>query len=504
MKELLKKTGKNTQVGIASPNPNYEQKVKCVTGENTVRVRGKNLLNTLNLFVYEYKGVTYTPVYENGKLLYIDVNGTATEISFMSIQILLKPNSKYYISGCPLNGSNDTYKDMILDSIYYTSSANDFGNGVSLRTGSKTSWQYRIRINAGYTCNHLKFYPMIEESSENQTEPSEYEPYYKPQEKELDLESYNKFDKNNANIINAYINSVNKVIESNDNARTIIFPCKPNTTYTTSKIASQRFIIGTAENYTIGTICSTMSADFTATKKTVTTTQNDHYLIIYFYLSTVDTLTEQEILNSIQIVEGSTEKPYQAYYHYEVYESGYFSRENGKWYLNNVYEKFNLLSTLNWLTSNNGYWFYTYSFSSISNASNSNIKSNFFNKGFWHDTTDRQTQNIIAQGNGSSSIIGITTATFSTIADLKTFLDNNNVYAIATLLTPSKTEITNQTLINQLNDIYKLMSYDGTTIIETECEEGNMPIIISASALLDSAKVIEDLETRIEVLESEE
>lgn len=48
------------------------------------------------------------------------------------------------------------------------------------------------------------------------------------------------------------------------------------------------------------------------------------------------------------------------------------------------------------------------------------------------------------------------------------------------------------------------MSYDGTTIIETECEEGNMPIIISASALLDSAKVIEDLETRIEVLESEE
>ena len=63
------------------------------------------------------------------------------------------------------------------------------------------------------------------------------------------------------------------------------------------------------------------------------------------------------------------------------------------------------------------------------------------------------------------------------------YLNNRNVKFILPLITPSKTEITNQTLINQLNDIYKLMSYDGTTIIETECEEGNMPIIISASAL---------------------
>jgi hypothetical protein len=372
---------KNIADGISSPNPNYEQKVKSVTGENMVRVRGKNLLNTLNLFVYGYKGVTYTPVYENGKLLYIDVNGTATEISFMSIQILLKPNSKYYISGCPLNGSNDTYKDMILDSIYYTSSASDFGNGVSLSTGSKTSWQYRIRINAGYTCNHLKFYPMIEEASDNQTEPSEYEPYYEPQEKPLNLGDL------------------------------------------------------------------------------------------------------------------------------EVFENGYFSRENGKWYLNNEYEKSNL--TAQFIQGNPSNRFVLtkddYNKFDSSSVGYSNIG---LVKSTVQEPTDSEQVYFYIQPNAKylNAYVKYNSMTLAQFNNKIQELINNNIipYVILKLATPSKVEIPNQTLINQLNDIYKLMSYDGTTIIETECEVGNMPIIISASALLDSAKAIEDLETRIEVLESEE
>ncbi len=43
--------------------------------------------------------------------------------------------------------------------------------------------------------------------------------------------------------------------------------------------------------------------------------------------------------------------------------------------------------------------------------------------------------------------------------------------------------ITDTSLINQLNALYYARSYDGETNISTSCEEGNMPIKINASAL---------------------
>lgn len=54
--------------------------------------------------------------------------------------------------------------------------------------------------------------------------------------------SKNLFNKNTTNILNAYLNS-NK-INSSETARTTYIKCKPNTTYTISKTAGQRFAVG--------------------------------------------------------------------------------------------------------------------------------------------------------------------------------------------------------------------------------------------------------------------
>lgn len=76
-------------------------------------------------------------------------------------------------------------------------------------------------------------------------------------------------------------------------------------------------------------------------------------------------------------------------------------------------------------------------------------------------------------------MVGISKASFNTLDELKTFLDNNNVYAYAPLKEALKEEITG-TLKDQIKELYNLMSYTGTTILEVD---GDLPMIIKARAL---------------------
>ena len=62
----------------------------------------------------------------------------------------------------------------------------------------------------------------------------------------------------------------------------------------------------------------------------------------------------------------------------------------------------------------------------------------------------------------------------------KSYLANNNTYFYYILNTATDTEITDTTLISQLEDIYNLMSNNGTTIIEVS---GNLPMILKVRAL---------------------
>lgn len=287
---------------------------------------------------------------------------------------------------------------------------------------------------------------------------------------------------------------------------TISFKGKPGDKYRTTSgtygVSSSATTI-TVDNNGIGIGIFTTKEEFT--------TQSTGILSNYSENNTLP-------ITDICIAEGTfDELPFEPYYtpqekeldleDLEVYENGYFSRENGKWYLNNVWGKINASDYSFGMSSItiDGQSYSQFSTPStsptpINAGNNSNAVCcnkflpglNVINK-FYINSQNRIV--VVAPIYNGNYI--------TTLEDFNTNI-KSNMYIVGKLITPSKTEITNQTLINQLNDIYKLMSYDGTTIIETECEEGNMPIIISASALLDSAKVIEDLETRIEVLESEE
>jgi len=69
----------------------------------------------------------------------------------------------------------------------------------------------------------------------------------------------------------------------------------------------------------------------------------------------------------------------------------------------------------------------------------------------------------------------------TTLEQWKTWLSTHNVVLYQPLITPTITQITDVTLISQLNALYNAMSYNGqTNILQTNAD---LPFIISASAL---------------------
>lgn len=130
----------------------------------------------------------------------------------------------------------------------------------------------------------------------------------------------NLFDKNNANIINAYISAGNKIASSSVD-RIIYISCKPNTTYSLQKILQQttsknRFRVGTTstipQNNDTVYDCYKYNDGTTVINHTITTGSTAKYLIFYCY--SIDELTDfNEMLDSIQIEESSSATSYEPY-----------------------------------------------------------------------------------------------------------------------------------------------------------------------------------------------
>lgn len=138
---------------------------------------GKNLLNCDKATVQTINGVTFTPIYDNNILQYIDVNGTATA----NINYLLSDNKfddNLVLNGCPAGGSSTSYclKYQNWDSSWENMAERiDSGNGATTINRSESVYFYtRIFIQSGYTANNLKFYPMIRSTDSTDTS---FEPY---------------------------------------------------------------------------------------------------------------------------------------------------------------------------------------------------------------------------------------------------------------------------------------------------------------------------------------
>ena len=93
----------------------------------------------------------------------------------------------------------------------------------------------------------------------------------------------NLFDKNTPNICNIYFSNANLLIAYTP-VKSVYIKCKPNTTYTVSKIQSQRFAVGSLTQLVINTEATNKIQNNSATSITLTTGANDKYLLVFYYL----------------------------------------------------------------------------------------------------------------------------------------------------------------------------------------------------------------------------
>ena len=93
------------------------------------------------------------------------------------------------------------------------------------------------------------------------------------------------------------------------------------------------------------------------------------------------------------------------------------------------------------------------------------------------DNTD---ENYFWIYNSVTPVIVIKKTIVTDLGTFKTWLANNQTKLYYRLLTPTDTEITDTTLKSQLEEIYNLMSLNGTTKIEID---GNLPLILKVGAL---------------------
>ncbi len=137
------------------------------------------------------------------------------------------------------------------------------------------------------------------------------------------VEAYNEFDKNNANTLNAVINTGSNSITSSANGKCVYIKCEKNKAYTVSKKSSQRFVVGTTEEIpSIGTSVLNPITGNTDTKIKITTTATSKYLVVYYFLNGTDTVTEQEVLDTLLIYKGTKDLPYLPYGHIGLVQRG--------------------------------------------------------------------------------------------------------------------------------------------------------------------------------------
>lgn len=123
----------------------------------------------------------------------------------------------------------------------------------------------------------------------------------------------NLFDVLHANIVHGYIHTDDKIIKENANADIVYIECKPNTTYTVSKKEGNRFTVACSiDKPQVGTMLYNIKAMNTGSSITITTTSDAKYLVAWVWINT-DSISENEMLNTVQIEIGPDATTYEKY-----------------------------------------------------------------------------------------------------------------------------------------------------------------------------------------------
>ena len=166
----------------------------------------------------------------------------------------------------------------------------------------------------------------------------------------------------------------------------------------------------------------------------------------------------------------------------------YFHKANGKWYLHKAIQKYvldgtNTMFSGAWGATTNGYSVY-YSLPS-SDAKNINDKCNKF-VAVTNSYGNMPLYSFVGSSGAYQTVSFILPSSVTNVATANTWLTQNNLEWLHCLETPTETEITNSTLISQLNALSKAKTYDGSTTIVQEGTDAQFKLSMPVPAEISS------------------
>ena len=438
-----------------------------------VKDTGKNYLKPINDYVWSNNGNTTIEKIDN----YMKINMPKSPYHYSGIYMKNYDNEKEQFASTvnELNGQECIYsfyaKADSERTIYFQCSDSE-----KIYITLTTEWQRYSKIipnmttnqvptfYCGTTLNTTSFYIkdiMLQKGSTA----TEYEPY-KEQSTLIDMNKPNLFDKDNANILNAYFNGNTGLLVGDSSTYLTYIPCKPNTTYNIQKIISSRFAIYiSADIPKVGGAITYVTGNANVNNLQFTTNSDANYLIIYYYKSDVDTLTEQEILDSIKIYEGiGTDDYYELSSMNDIKDI--LTIQNGQANINQKIGKIVLDGSENWDSMNTkfGIEFRLLNLSFKLNSSKDNVP-NIISDRFIATTPDMMWNNVLVgitiATTSARILISLSDTSITTVDEFKTWLSENPVTVYYELAEP-------QTI--SLNGSYDIELFNGINNITTNDE----------------------------------
>lgn len=307
----LEKGDTNTEIepyvgATPSPNLDYPQEIKNIKGVENIWFGGESTTNN---------GITFT---KNADGSY-DITGTATAsadcINLVNIaNAKLKNGINYNLSINKLTNekviilteayANETWDSHVINAL---NTSNSFlTNKIINIKDNITRVRYGIRVEKGQTVNIKGLKIQLEEG------PIAHD-FVPNGSNYLQLKNVKKnlFDKNNLHFILGTVDV--ESITINNVGKSFYIKCKPNTTYTISrKIVGSRFVVGTTNGIPKqGEKVYDRVVNNAGSSITLTTSSNSNYLCVYYLINSTE--NENNILDNIQIEEGSESTSYEPY-----------------------------------------------------------------------------------------------------------------------------------------------------------------------------------------------
>lgn len=313
--------------------------------------------------------------------------------------------------------------------------------------------------------------------------------------------------------------------QSNNEGYNNLTLLKANTTYT----ISVRLLSGTMSNTNIACYVSSRELDKTTFtwnyltptysngtwNSTFTTGVNDIYISgVRFNLTTSNDETFTNAVIGIQVEENNSVSPFEKYQSstyplnlpvgielnkISTYKDGFFKAitgdsiydsldsatketlDYGEWYLKKEIDKYVFGNeVISWTSGGevgNNYYFYTDQFDGLYKGES------FLCDKLLTNVLANQNENVIRYSSSWANIrIYISTSLIeNTTTSLNTWLENNKPVICIPLSTPTYTKITDNTLIDQLNAVYRANSYKGQTNISQV--NNDLPFNLDVTAL---------------------